>query len=57
MNIICVNISLSLRLTLFHLCFPHHYEYLRGLGILEEDAIGVDLGDCTRFDTSYFLGH
>jgi hypothetical protein len=57
MDIICVNISLSLRLTLFHLCFPHHYEYLRGLGILEEDAIGVDLGDCTRFDTSYFLGH
>ena len=35
----------------FYLCFPLHYEYLRGLAALGEDAVGVDLGDYTGFDS------
>jgi hypothetical protein len=37
--------------------FPLHYEYLRGLAILEEDVIEADLGDCTGSDLDHFLGH
>jgi hypothetical protein len=29
---------------------------MHGLVILEEDAIGVDLGDCTISDLGHFLG-
>jgi hypothetical protein len=36
-----------------YLCFPHHYEYLRGLAALGQDAIGANLGDCTGSN----LGH
>ena len=42
---------------LFYLCFPYHYEYLHGLTTLEEDTVGPDLDDCTRFDSGHFLGH
>jgi hypothetical protein len=38
---------ISLRLILFIYVFLHHYKYLHGLVALREDAIGVDLGDCT----------
>jgi hypothetical protein len=30
---------------------------MRNLAILEDDAIGADLGDCIRFYLSHFLGH
>ena len=36
---------------------PHHYEYLHGLAILDEDAIGADLGDCAGPDLSHYLGY
>jgi hypothetical protein len=37
--------------------FPLHYKYLCGLVILQEDAIGTELGDCTKSDLGHFLGH
>jgi hypothetical protein len=37
--------------------FPLHYEYLCGLVILKEDAIGADLGNSIESDLGHFLGH
>jgi hypothetical protein len=33
--------------------FPLHYEYLRGLAILEEDVVGANLGS----NIGHFLGY
>ena len=35
----------------------HHYEYLRGLAILGEDATGADLGDRLGLDPCDFWGY
>jgi hypothetical protein len=34
--------------------FPHQYEYLYGLAILEKDAAEANLDDCIKFDTGHF---
>jgi hypothetical protein len=31
--------------------FPHHYDYLHGLAVLENDAVEAHLGDRSGFDT------
>jgi hypothetical protein len=31
--------------------FPHHFEYLRNLTALKEDAVGAHLSDRLGFDT------
>ena len=54
MGIICVNIHQVLDLLPFILCFLHYYEYLYGLAILEEDAVGADLDDCIESNMGHF---
>jgi hypothetical protein len=56
MCIICVNNHkvLDLPPPLLFMFSPHHYEYLRHLAILEEDADKADLGDSTGPDQSHF---
>jgi hypothetical protein len=55
MDIICINIHKSLNLPHYFMFSLPHYEYLRGLAILDENAIGANYGDCSRPDHSHSL--